>query len=89
MAFRIEFEGETNEAKYREGLKESLPKSAHEPRLWQGFTFEDNSAITVEWLQQMTLTALERPSKSQGLNHIEHLGEDTKLAVHIIQSDTA
>ena len=76
-----------NGAKYREILDENLLQSAKDLRLGQRFTFQgDNdpnhsAKSTQEWLQDMSLNFLEWPCQSLGLNPIEHLWRDLKIAV--------
>ena len=68
-----------NEAKYREILDENLLQTAHNLRLGQRFSFQQDNdpkhtAKTMQkWLRDKSLNVLERPSQSTDLNLIEHL----------------
>uniref|UniRef100_A0A674ES87 Tc1-like transposase DDE domain-containing protein n=1 Tax=Salmo trutta TaxID=8032 RepID=A0A674ES87_SALTR len=83
----VRVEGKMNGEKYREILDENLLQSAKDLRLGQRFTFQQDNdpkhtaKTTQEWHRYKSLNVLEWLSQSPGLNPIEHLRRDLRIAV--------
>jgi hypothetical protein len=84
----VRIEGIMNGAKYRPILDENLLQSENDLRLGRRFTFQQDNdpkhtaKVTLDWLQNKNVKALEWPNPSPGLNSNENLWKDLKIAVH-------
>ena len=80
-------EGTMNSNNYRNILRDNVPPSVRDLRLWRGWILQQvkdpkhTSKSTQDWLTKKKLKALEWPGQSPDLNPIEMLWFDPKRAL--------
>ena len=84
----VRIEGKMDGAKHRKILEENLLPSTRKLKLGRKFTFQHDidqkhtAKATLEWLRNMKINILKRPSQSPDLNPLKNLWFDLKIAVH-------